>query len=100
MSTIKIIKYKTTPESADENARLVEAVYAELAESDPGGLSYVTFRLDDGVTFVHIAEVQGDENPLMRSAAFAAFQKDIVERCVEAPNPADGTVVGSYGVLP
>ena len=35
-----LIRYKTKPESADENQRLVEKVYEELAARDPGGVRY------------------------------------------------------------
>lgn len=99
MATVKIIKYKTTEEGAEANARLLAAVYTELAATDPGGLGYATFRLDDGVTFVHIARLDGDDNPLSRSAAFLEFQEGLVSRCVEPPCPADATLVDSYGVL-
>ena len=51
-----VVTYKTTPEKADENAELVERVFKELNEKDPGGIRYATFRLADGVSFVHIAE--------------------------------------------
>jgi hypothetical protein len=47
-----VICYKTKAESADENQRLVEDVYAELATLDPGGMRYVTLRLEDKVTFI------------------------------------------------
>ena len=96
MSNARIIRYRTTPDTADENQRLIEDVYTELATSDPGGLRYVTFRLADKVTFVHVAVLAGGDNPLTRSPAFAAFQKGLAERCVEPPNPSDATVVGSY----
>ena len=94
-----IVQYRTTPESAEENQRLVAAVYAELAATDPGGLRYATFRLDDGVTFVHVATVDG-ENPLPQTAAFRAFQAGLPDRCVTGPAPSGATLVGSYGVGP
>jgi len=99
MSTI-VVRYRPTPERADENQALVEAVFAELAESQPDGLRYATFRLDDG-TFVHIADVEGDVNPLASSAAFAEFQREIGERCApgDGPNPQPATLVGSYRLL-
>ena len=59
------VRYQTTAEAAEENQRLVEQVYAELNDSKPDGLRYVTLRLADGVTFVHIAFVEGEENPLV-----------------------------------
>jgi hypothetical protein len=98
MSTI-VVRYRPTPDRADENQRLVESVFAELAESRPDGLRYATFRLDDG-TFVHIADVEG-ENPLASSAAFAEFQREIGERCAEGdgPSPQPATLVGSYRLL-
>jgi hypothetical protein len=96
MTVVKVIRYTTTPESADENARLVRDVYAELARENPGGLRYATFRLDDGTGFLHVALLDADENPLTRSPAFAAFQSDITNRLTEGPVQADATLVGSY----
>jgi hypothetical protein len=100
MSEIKIIRYQTHPESAAENERLIRDVFAELAKEDPGGLHYAAFRLADGVSFMHVAMVDGDDNPLTASPAFAAFQAGIQDRCAAGPTPADATVVGSYGLLP
>ena len=99
MSTV-VVRYRPTPDRADENQRLVEAVFAELAETDPGGVRYATFRLADG-TFVHIADVEADPNPLGATAAFAEFQQGIVDRCEEGegPNPQAATLVGSYRFL-
>ena len=73
MSTVTVVRYRNKPEHAEENAELVRAVFAELAANDPGGLRYATFRLDDGVTFVHVATIEGDVNPLASSAAFGSF---------------------------
>jgi hypothetical protein len=100
MSRSVIVRYRTRPEAADENQRLVERVYAQLAAEDPGGLRYATFRLADGVTFVHVSVVEGDVNPLSRSSAFAEFQRGIAERCVEPPALSEVTLVGSYGLEP
>jgi hypothetical protein len=96
MTTTRVIRYRTRPEAAEENARLVRAVFAELAESKPEGLRYSTYRLDDGVTFMHVVHTEGDGNPLPDIAAFAEFQRGIADRCVEGPVVADATVVGSY----
>ena len=93
-----VVPYRTTPEAAEENQRLVEEVYAELAAEDPGGLRYLTLRLADGVTFVHVAVVEGPGNPLTRSAAFARFQEGLGDRCADPPVPAQATVVGWYRV--
>jgi hypothetical protein len=93
-----VVQYQTKPERADENQRLVEAVYAELAASNPNHLRYLTVRLDDGVTFVHVAAHDGDgPNPLVTTAAFAEFQREIGDRCVVQPEARQGALVGSFG---
>lgn len=99
MSTV-VVRYRPKPDHADHNQALVEDVFAELAATDPGGLRYATFRLDDG-TFVHIADIEGDENPLGTSAAFAAFQENIADRCEDGhgPDPQPATLVGSYRLI-
>ena len=100
MTVTKVIRYRTKPESADENERLIRGVFAELARQNPEGLRYAAFRHDDGVSFLHVAVLDGDENPLTTSAAFGEFQSGIQDRCAEGPIPADATVVGSYRLLP
>lgn len=96
MSRTSVIRYRTRPDAADENQRLVEAVYAALAEAKPSGLEYTTYRLDDGVTFVHVARLPDTDNPLGALPEFAEFQRELLERCVEEPAPSAATVVGSY----
>ena len=99
MTVAKVIRYTTKPESADENERLIRAVFAELAQQNPGGLRYAAFRLDDGVSFLHVAVIDGDENPLAASAAFGEFQSRIKDRCAEGPTPSDAMVIGSFHLL-
>lgn len=53
MSKIVVVEYRTRPDAAEENQRLVEQVYAQLAREEPDGLRYATFWLTDGVTFIH-----------------------------------------------
>jgi hypothetical protein len=93
MNTI-VVRYRCKSDRADENQQLVEEVFAELAESAPGGFRYATFRLADD-TFVHIAEVDHD-NPLGTVEAFARFQRDLADRCAEGPNPQPAHLVGAY----
>ena len=99
MSTV-VVRYRPKPEHADANQQLVEAVFAELADSDPGGVRYATFRLADG-TFVHIAEVEQDPNPLGSIAAFAEFQRELGDRCApgDGPNPQPAELIGNYRLM-
>ncbi len=91
-----IVRYKTKPEATEENQKLIGAVFEELAEKKPEGLRYASFRGEDG-TFVHIAAIEGESNPLAEMDAFKAFQKDIKDRCIEPPAPLPVSKVGSYG---
>ena len=95
MSTSVVVRYETRPETAAENARLVEDVYAALAELEPAGFAYRTYLLADGVTFVHVADLDG-EDPLPSLPAFAAFQRALPQRCAVGPDPSPASVVGSY----
>ncbi|MGI9008939.1 MAG: hypothetical protein ACR2FU_22570 [Streptosporangiaceae bacterium] len=97
MSVTKVVRYTTRPDSAEENARLIREVFAELASQQPDGLRYAAFRLDDGVSFVHVAELADEQrNPLASSEAFAKFQAGVAGRCAQGPAASDATVVGSY----
>jgi len=91
-----IIRYRTRPEAADDNSRLVEAVFDSLAELGPSDFGYTTYRLADGVSFVHVARLDGTENPLATLPAFAEFQRGLAARCVDQPAPSEATIVGSY----
>ena len=78
-----IIRYRTKPDQADANAELVRAVYAELNRTRPDGFRYTTLRLDDQVTFVHIAKSERDPSPSSRSRRSASSR------------PASGTAATS-----
>ena len=57
------------------------------------------FRLDDEVTFLHVALVDDEPNPLQSVAAFGEFQREIGDRVAEGPVAADATVVASYRLI-
>jgi hypothetical protein len=90
-----MVRYKVKPEQVATNEQLVRDVYAELARSHTDGLRYATFKLDDGVSFVHFA-VHGAENPLQQIEAFHRFQRGIRDRCDEPPVVAELEEIGSY----
>ena len=50
-----LIRYRTKPESADLNAELIAKVFEELKATKPGGVRYLSLRLDDD-SFVHVVE--------------------------------------------
>jgi hypothetical protein len=95
MTRAVVVRYRTRPDAADENERLIKAVFEELAQARPGGIRYSVLRVDK-TTFVHTAVFDSDANPLEDLPAFAAFTSGIASRCEEPPAPAAGHVVGSY----
>jgi hypothetical protein len=101
MRTI-VVRYETKPDRADENQRLVEKVFAELAEREPDNFRYASFRLEDGVSFVHVLIETGDgSNPMSLAdvPAFAAFQKGIADRCAVQPVAQGAQLVGSHRLV-
>jgi radical SAM superfamily enzyme with C-terminal helix-hairpin-helix motif len=93
-----LIRYKTRPETTEQNQRLIEAVFAELESKAPEGIRYMALRLDDG-SFVHFVESGEGENPLPAMDAFRAFQSGVRERCAELPQFSEATIVGNYRML-
>ena len=91
-----MVRYRIKPREVAENERLVRDVYAELAERQPDGFHYGTFKLDDGVSFVHLATHEVDENPLTTVEAFARFQQNLGDRCDEPPMLLEMEEVGSF----
>jgi hypothetical protein len=93
-----VVRYQAKPERADENQRLIEAVFADLDKREPNGFTYKVFRLEDGVSFIHVViehEVD-DPDSLQDVPAFQAFVADIADRCDVPPLAMGATVVGGY----
>jgi hypothetical protein len=96
-----MVRYQVRPQFRELNESLVREVYAELDRDRPEGLRYCTFVLDDGVSFVHIAFMEGPEssNPLASLNAFARFQEGIAERLENPPVVSVLSEIGSYRVF-
>lgn len=94
-----MVRYRVHADRAQENEALVRAVYDELLATGPDGLRYATFKLDDGLSFMHIAETEEGANPLAETQAFKEFQAQIKDRCQEQPVVSELARVGSYRML-
>ena len=98
-----MVRYRVKPGQVEANERLVRDVYAELGRMQPEGFGYGTFKLDEGVTFVHLATHEDGRNPLAEVEAFRRFQEGPRERCDEPPVLTELSEVGSFrpaGVAP
>jgi hypothetical protein len=96
-----MVRYTVRPDQAEANKTLVREVYDELDRTRPDGLRYATFRLDDGVSFVHVASVETEDgqNPLSGVEAFQRFSETIGERSDERPVTVVLHEIGSYRFL-
>lgn len=94
----RMIRYAVKPDCALENERLVAEVFVQLNREKPAGLHYATFRIDDGVSFIHIVSCEGMEgaDPLRDLPAFKAFRAGISDRCATQPVTVDLHEIGSY----
>jgi len=96
--TATVVRYQTKPERADENQELIEAVFADLDQRGSHGFTYQVFRLEDGVSFVHVVIEHDVDDPdsLNDVPAFQRFVADIADRCDVAPLALGATVVGRH----
>jgi hypothetical protein len=86
-----VIRYQTRPEAAEENQRLIEGVFAQLAAVAPPGLRYSSLRLADGVTFVHVVDGEG----LAALPAFQEFQRGLADRLAAGPVRDEAALIGA-----
>jgi hypothetical protein len=94
-----MVSYTLKPDRVAENERYVTAVFEALRKARPSGLRYATFRLGDGVSFVHLVshEEADGSNALTALPEFKAFTAGVKDRCVSAPVRVELAEIGSYG---
>ena len=95
----RMIRYRLKADCVAENERLAAAVYEELRRIRPAGLRYATFRLDDGVSFVHLVSYEENTaaDALTSLASFKAFTAGVRDRCEDPPVTTELKEIGSYG---
>ncbi len=92
-----MVRYRVHEARVAEHERLIEGVFAELARVKPAGLHYGAFKQPDGVSFVHVASVAVEPNPLTSLPAFKEFTAGIKDRCAELPVTIELAAIGTYG---
>jgi quinol monooxygenase YgiN len=92
-----MIRCKVKPDQVERDLELLQAVYEEMRSVRPDGLRYVTFQLEDRVTFVAFAEMDDGPAVLGQLEAFQRYRATLDERCDEPPVMTMLNEVGSYG---
>ena len=96
-----MVRYRVYADRAEENENYIRNVFEQLKAEAPQGIRYASFKLNDGVSFVHIASIETNDesNPLADLSNFKKFAADIKERCEELPVAEDLNEVGSYRIF-
>jgi hypothetical protein len=95
--TMRMVTYRVKDGRAEENSAYVREVMADLASRGTEGVSYSVYLLDDGVSFVHVVDEEGDGGKVQVSEAFQRFTATLVEdRCADTPALHTMTLVGRY----
>ncbi|OHV20505.1 hypothetical protein BBK14_27730 [Parafrankia soli] len=92
-----LLRTKVKPEKAAEVEAAVKSLFAALDQARPQGIRYASYRLEDGVTYVVLLQVEeGIENPLPKVPEFLEFQQNLRGWLAEPPAPEQLTVIGDY----
>jgi len=96
-----LVRYRIKANKVAENEQLVKEVYEQLHVIQIEGLRYATIKLEDGVTFVHIAYHENEQvsKELGSLPAFRKFTENINDRCDEPPLVSSVSIVGSYNFI-
>jgi hypothetical protein len=95
-----MVRYRVKPEQVEQNEELIRAVFDELRRAEGAAFQYASFKLEDGLSFVHLVSENGDsEVSLADLPAFERFQRDIRDRCDEPPVVTGLQLVGSHHLI-
>ena len=95
--TARMVTYRVKDGRADENSAYVRDVMADLEARKTVGVTYSVYLLDDGVTFVHVVDEEGEGGKVQVSEAFQRFTATLIEdRCANTPELHTMTLVGRY----
>ena len=93
-----MVRYKVKADRVAENEVLIAKVFEQLRQGNPKGLRYASFKLDDGLSFVHLVARDGssEDNPLHGFSAFREFTAGVNDRCDEAPEVTHMNALGAF----
>lgn len=91
-----MIRYKVKREYLQQNLDLLRAAYEEIHASQPDDLQWVSYQLDDEISFVDIVSGSGDPGDLAKLPAFHRFRSTLNDRCDEPPAMIEITEIGAF----
>jgi hypothetical protein len=91
------VRAKLKEEHIADAEAAAKRMFAAIERERPEGIRYASVKLDDGLTFLALLEVEdGVENPLPGLPEAQEFYDSLPGWYAEQPDVGPGTVVGSY----
>jgi hypothetical protein len=79
---VLMVRSKVKAKSVAEVEAAITKVFSAIERAQPAGVRYASSRLEDGVTFVALLELEGGvDNPLKALPAFVEFQETSRSGC-------------------
>jgi hypothetical protein len=95
--TVLTVRAKVKEEHVAEAEAAVRRMFAAIEREGLEGIRYASIKLEDGVTFVALLEVEdGGQNPLADLPEAQEFYAGLPGWYAEPPEVRPGTVIGSY----
>ena len=95
--SVLTVRAKVKEEHVAEAEAAVRRMFAAIEREGLEGLRYASVKLEDGVTFLALLEVEdGVENPLLGLPEAQEFYAKLPAWYAEQPEVGPGTVIGSY----
>ena len=95
--SVLTVRAKLKEEHVAEAEAAVKRMFAAIEREGLEGIRYASIRLQDGVTFLALLEVEdGVENPLPGLPEAQEFYARLPEWYAEPPEVGPGTPIGSY----
>ncbi|MDQ3150343.1 MAG: hypothetical protein M3R63_00990 [Actinomycetota bacterium] len=91
-----MIRYRVKRDQVQRNLELLRAAYEELESTRPEDLRWVSYQLEDEVTFVSLVGGGADPGALAQLPAFRRFRSTLDERCDELSVMTELREVGSF----
>jgi hypothetical protein len=91
------VRAKLKEENVAEAEAAVRRMFAAIEREGLEGIRYASVKLEDGVTFLAMLEVEdGVENPLLGLPEATEFYDKLPGWYAEPPEVGPGTVIGTY----
>jgi hypothetical protein len=95
--SVLTVRAKLKEEHVADAEAAVRRMFAAIEREKLEGIRYASVKLEDGVTFLALLEVEdGVENPLPGLPEAQEFYDSLPGWYAEPPDVGPGTVVGSY----